>query len=395
LDELQDIDFALEGIFGRLEPGTKQLSQHERLHLDWGCGGIGAGIGAQLRKGPFTGMVQVVTPIKDGPAYRAGVRAGDFLIAIGREMDSNGQPLAKAEWLPVCGLSFEDVQRKLHGKSGTKLKLTLQREGADAVTDVEVTRGRAQEETLFGLRRNADDTPNFLADPERKIAYVRLSQFTKDTAADLSRVLADLDQAGVRGLILDLRFNPGGLLTSTREVAELFVGDGLIMSIRPRVGREYCYIGKGEGSYLNFPMVCLVNGSCVMSSEFLAACLQDHKRAVIMGERTAGVAGVQSITRCRGCEIQYTTAVFCRPSGRNLAKIMTSGNEDEDWGVVPDPGFALKLSDKERAELAEHLRILETIPHQGRPAKDAKPRFKDRQLDMALEYLRREVKRKG
>ena len=179
-------------------------------------------------------------------------------------------------------------------------------------------------------------------------------------------------QHRIRGFILDLRFNPGGLLDSAVKITDLFIGDGLIVSIRPRVGREAKFNGQMEGSMLDFPMVCLVNGFSASGSEIVSAALQDHNRAYIIGERSYGKGSVQNIQPFDGGEIKLTTASFWRPSGKNLNKSSTSGKEEEDWGVIPDK--VVKLSPRERR------------------GKTAKSEFKDKQLDKALEYLRGQIK---
>jgi carboxyl-terminal processing protease len=182
-------------------------------------------------------------------------------------------------------------------------------------------------------------------------------------------------------------------LTSAVEISDLFIDDGLIVTIKqPRASRAAPYNGQSEGSYLDFPMVCLVNNTSASGSEIVAACLQDHGRAVIMGERSYGKGSVQNIQPFEGGELKLTTASFWRPNGKNLNKSSTSGKEDEDWGVSPNPGHALKLSEKEREQLYDHLHEAEIIQGRDIQAKEKKTQFKDRQLEKALEYLRGQIK---
>jgi carboxyl-terminal processing protease len=200
----------------------------------------------------------------------------------------------------------------------------------------------------------------------------------------------DLVDQGVRGFVLDLRFNPGGLLQSAVDITDLYIDDGLIVSIRPRVGRENRYMGKHRNSLLDFPMVCMVNGYSASGSEIVSAALQDHNRAVIVGERSYGKGSVQNIQNFDGGEIKLTTASFWRPNGRNLNKSSTAGKDEDTWGVTPDK--VIKLSRKEREDLAEYQHNTEIIQRKDRPSKSAKPEFKDRQLETALEYLRDQIK---
>src|SRR5205807_6656256 len=142
--------------------------------------------------------------------------------------------------------------------------------------------------------------------------------------------------------------------------------------------------------YHEFTIVCLINGGSASGSEIVSASLQDHGRARIVGERSYGKGSVQNIQPFGDGELKLTTASFWRPSGRNLNKSSTAGKEDDEWGVKPDKGYLLELSRKEREDLYEHLHNTEIIPRRDRPAKPKLTEFKDRQLDMALNYLRSE-----
>jgi carboxyl-terminal processing protease len=192
-------------------------------------------------------------------------------------------------------------------------------------------------------------------------------------------------------VVLDLRFNPGGLIDSAMDITKRFIDGGLIMTARGRHGRPIRYRGKSTGSRLTVPIACLANGDSSMMSEVVAACLQDHKRAVIVGERTSGKAYFQSIFRLKnGTRLRFTTTLFYRITGKNLTKWMTPGRENDVWGVSPDKGFALKLPSRERKLLARHLHRLELI---SRFSRSTKPAFRDRQFRLAVDYLRRKVRR--
>jgi carboxyl-terminal processing protease len=231
-------------------------------------------------------------------------------------------------------------------------------------------------------------------DPENKICYVRLTQFSANTAHDLERLMKTLHSQGIKGFILDLRFNPGGLLDGAVRISDLFIDDGMIVTIRPRNGPETSYIGKSDGSYTAFPMVCLVNGGSASASEIVSACLQDHGRAIIIGSRSYGKGSVQTIHPFdTGGRLKLTTATFWRPSGRNLNRASTSGKEEDEWGVTPDSGYIIKISSKELGDLQDAQRESEIIHRPGYvPPPDSKVEFKDRQLEAALKYLRDEIK---
>ncbi len=394
LDSHKDLDHALQRMLSPLDPYTTYIDPEMVLKFQQETQGRFAGIGIQINNNNSREMLQVITPIRGSPAYKEGLKAGDIITTITRPVDSNGKPLNPPEVISTKGLPTSDAVKKILGKPGTKVKLTVEREGTDQPLQFELTRDMIEVESVLGSQRKDDDDWNYYVDPANKIAYVRLTGFARNTSRDLARVLTRLkkEKEGIKGLILDLRFNPGGLLTSAVEISDMFIPDGIIVSIRPRVGREVSYPGGTEGAYLDFPMVCLVNGMSASGSEIVAACLQDHKRSLIMGERSYGKGSVQNIQPFEGGELKLTTASFWRPSGKNLNKSSTQGREEDDWGVTPDKGYLLKLSPKERDELWRHQRDAEIIPRRDVPPKEAKPEFKDRQLEQALDYLRGQIR---
>jgi carboxyl-terminal processing protease len=207
----------------------------------------------------------------------------------------------------------------------------------------------------------------------------------------MAKVITRLHREGLKGLVLDLRFNPGGVLPGARDVANLFIEKGEIVSIRPRVGQGYTMRARSDGYIADVPLVCLINGESASASEIVSAALQDHERAAIMGERSYGKGSVQTVHNYDGGALKLTTASFWRPNGKNLNKASTDGKDADEWGVTPDSDYIIKLSRKEREDLQEHLLKLERIARRDRPAKETKE-FKDRQLDTALEYLRSRVK---
>jgi len=265
----------------------------------------------------------------------------------------------------------------------------VKREGEGKPLEFDLIRARIQMESVVGVKRNADDSWDFLLGPARKIAYVRLTGFTEKTATDLSAALTMLKGQGVAGLILDLRFNSGGLLNTCIEVADLFVAEGLLVSTHPRNGQPQRYEAKKEGTYLDFPIVCLVNDTSASASEIVAACLQDHKRALILGERTYGKGSVQTMKDFEGGQIGLTTSLFHRPNGKGIDKHDKAGRDADDWGVVPDR--ILNLTARERNDLCDYLFHVQVIPRPDRRAEHARREFRDRQRDMALEYLRETV----
>jgi C-terminal peptidase prc len=392
LDKHKDIDIALQRMLSHLDPYTTYIDPESKRRFKDEIDGRFTGIGIQIRKDTGTDQLMCVTPLKGSPAYKAGLEANDIITTITREMDSQGKELPQPEIIPTKGLPLNDAVKKILGLPGTKVKLTIQREGKDKPFEVEITRGLIETESVMGFKRKSDDDWDYMIDPKSKIAYLRLTVFQKNSFRDMERVMKDLKKDGVKGVVLDLRFNPGGLLTSATDITDLFIDDGLIVSIRPRVGREAKFNGKSEGSMTDFPMVCMVNGGSASGSEIVSAALQDHKRAYIVGERSYGKGSVQNIMDFDDGDLKLTTATFWRPSGKNLNKSSTKGGDDEEWGVTPDK--VVKLTSKERGDLQEHLRNTEIIHPKGKTPKE-KTEFEDKQLNAALDYLRSYIKDKG
>jgi len=388
-----DVTETLHPMLGKLDRHTDYTDPETLIRDMVNVTGNFSGIGVQIRKNNIKDLLQVVTPIKGSPAYQAKMYAGDLITTIIREVDSKGNKLDQPEVISTKGMTTEDAVKKILGKEGTPVKLIVEREGQEKPLEFNLVRGRVEVETVLGHKRTDDDSWNYVIDPENKICYVRLTQFTRKTHQDLDVVMRKLSKAGIKGFVLDLRFNPGGLLDSAVKISDMFIDDGMIVTIRPRNGPETSYVGKHDGSYLTFPMVCLVNGYSASGSEIVAGCLQDHGRAVVMGSRSYGKGSVQTILPFdTGGQLKLTTATFWRPNGKNLNKASTSGKDEDEWGVTPNKGYIVNLPTKELYDLQEHQRDTEIIRPPGYTPKEAKAEFRDRQLNMALEYLRAQIK---
>ncbi len=394
LDNHKDVDIALLRMLNHLDPHTTYIDPEQLAKFDQEISGNFKGIGIQIRKDAATDYLLVVSPIKGSPAYKAGLQAGDLITTVTRSVDSDGNALSKPEVLQTKGLLLSDAVKKIQGKAGTKVRLTVQREGEDKPREFEITRGRVEVETVMGLHRKADDEWDYWVDPQSKIAYVRLTMFGRNSAADLKKVVQGLNKDGVKGLILDLRFNPGGLLTASVDISSLFLDGGRIVSVRHRVGAEEKHnVERRTGNNLtDFSMVVLVNGYSASASEIVSAALQDHKRAQIFGERSYGKGSVQDIVPFDKGEVKMTIATFWRPSQKNLNKATAGkdggpGKDEDVWGVTPD--HIVKLDRKEVSDLAEYQHDLEVIYPKG---KMKELTFKDRQLEEAVKYLRTQIK---
>ncbi len=396
LTDRQYLTAAIQGMLHRHDPETVYTSPEKRR--PWSCTlyiDRYEDIGVQLKKDGDTGCLRIVTPIKDGPAHKAGLYAGDRIVTITQRVDRFGERLSRPIRTHTSKRSLEDVRRLLAGVEGTNVTLTIQRPGRKKPFNVTLTRRRVEHETVLGVRRKKGAAWDFVVDRKDKIGYVRISNFGRNTCRDLNAALAELKNQGIEGVILDLRFNPGGLLNTAINVADMFIGQGDIVRIQRRGGPPQAATFSAEGALgvHRLPIVCLVNGDSALASELVAAALQDHKRAFIIGERSQGKARVQNIRdlevrnpttgAVEKAEIQCTTADFHRPSGRPLHRGATRGRAQDPWGVVPDKVVVLTV--RERAALAAHLRERELIE---RPEHNRRPSFNDRQLAAAVEYLR-------
>jgi carboxyl-terminal processing protease len=301
---------------------------------------------------------------------------------------------------------------RLKGEAGTSVSISVVHPGASSPEKLTVKRQVIQMESVRGDTRNDRDEWNFMLNRDQKIGYIRILSFGRDTHRELRKAMDDLTRQELRGLILDLRFNPGGLLTSAIEVSDLFLPEGEIVSTAGRNSAKRSWSARKADTYEGFPMVVLVNHHSASASEIVSASLQDHKRAVIVGERTWGKGSVQTVLDLEGGKsmLKLTTASYQRPSGQNIHRF-PNDKESDEWGVKPDPGFEVKLDDREQLMLQLHRRDRDvlTVNHtrrdsSGSPPDGEKPvaeddakasadkqPFVDRQLQKALDYLTTEL----
>ncbi len=253
-------------------------------------------------------------------------------------------------------------------------------------------------ETVMGDQRNPDDSWDFMLDHEKRIGYIRISAFSRDTARQVRRAMEQLKRQGLRGLVLDLRFNPGGLLDAAVEISDLFISKGRIVSTKNRDDELDIHDAKKPGTFEGFPMVVLVNRYSASASEIVSACLQDHKRAVIIGERTWGKGSVQNVIPLEGGgALKLTIAGYFRPSGKNIHRLPNL-KETDDWGVQPDKGFKTSVN---MAELIAYRRNRDIVPAKSpgasptaieAPPENAPAPFVDTQLEKALSYINSHLK---
>lgn len=371
VDRKKMLEAALRGMLIELDPYSSYISPEELAQFNQSVDQEFGGIGIQVQIEQHSDRIQVISPLPDTPAYRAGVRAGDLIMTI-EGQSTERMPLSKAVQL-------------MQGPPGGKVKISIRHMGESNDQDVELTREIIRVKSVKGDYYKPDGTPEFMVDKENKIGLVRLTQFGRHSSEELADAVKELQDAGMKALILDLRNNPGGLLTQAVEISDQFIESGVIVSTEGNNSQPKSWSATKEGTFSGFPMVILVNRFSASASEIVSACLQDHKRAVIIGERSWGKGSVQNVIplEAGAAALKLTTASYKRPSGKNIHRFPDSKQEDE-WGVMPDSGFEVKLDLKELRDLEQYRRDRDVLRKDG-PAPST---FQDKQLNKALEHLK-------
>ena len=378
VDRRELLENALKGMLAELDPHSSYFND-----ADWGrfqkqIEGTFTGIGVKLDIDRKTGRPVVIAPIVNSPAYNAGVLAGDQILEVDGE--------STADW------TSDDVVENLTGRPGTDLTLTVLHPSTDGPVTLAIRRAVIELDSVMGDHRKPDDTWDFLLNDEEKVGYVRISSFIEDTADDLRDALDELKAEGMTALVLDLRDDPGGLLSAAVAVSDLFLEDGSIVTTRGRNSPEKQYEAEVPGTYSDFPMAVLINDHSASASEIVAAALQDHERAKIVGQRSFGKGSVQNILNLDDgtSKLKLTVATYWRPSGKNIHRFPDSKPEDE-WGVSPDDGLEVVLDDDQYVEWAQDRQERDLISRANRPRDpDADPLDHDPQLRKALEVVREE-----
>ena len=355
----QLIEAAIKGVLGELDPysgyiGPEDMNQF-RDTVESEFGGIGIRISTENHQ------LRVLSPLVGTPAYKAGVLAGDRITKVSGESTK--------------GFRIDDAVKRLKGKPGSEVTITVIHPGKSEEEEITIVRQMIQVETVLGDHREADDSWSYVVDEGKRIGYIHVTAFSRGTAGELRKQLTELKKAGVRGLILDLRFNPGGLLSSAIEVSDMFVPKGRIVSTEGRNTKTRVWDAKDGDTFNEFKVVVLVNRFSASASEIVSACLQDHGRAVVMGERTWGKGSVQNVIELEGggSALKLTTATYHRPNGKNINRLPDSKDDDE-WGVTPNDGYRLRLNGKQVYELLAFRRLRDIVnPKEAPPEKTAQP----------------------
>lgn len=297
------LENAIRGMLSGLDPHSTYLDPEEYKELKIGTTGQFGGLGIQV--GMEDGFVKVISPIDDTPAFKAGIKAGDLIIRLNDKS--------------VKDMSLNDAVKVMRGKPGSIIELSVVREGDD-------------EPLKFKLKRaviKVKSVKSHMLEPG--FGYVRISTFQSKTAQHLKNALkglAEKNAAPLNGLVVDLRNNPGGVLNAAADVSDLFIEKGKLVYTKGRTEDSYFEFTARPGDVIkNAPIVVLINGGSASASEIVAGALQDHKRAVIMGEKSFGKGSVQTIQELRnGGAVKFTTARYFTPNGRSI----------QAEGIVPD-----------------------------------------------------------
>jgi carboxyl-terminal processing protease len=314
---------AIRGMLSTLDPHSAYMTPEMYKEIQVETKGEFGGVGIQI--GIKDNRLAVIAPIEGTPAQKAGIKAGDFITKVNDETTKD--------------LTLMDAVQKMRGPKGTKVSLTIQRDGTP-------------EPLVFTLVRDIIKIESVRTKViENNIGYVRLTQFQESTGKDLSRALKQFREQKMNSVVLDLRNNPGGLLTAAVEVSEQFVGPGkLIVYIKGRDGRKDEYVSRLKDQPEEYPMIVLVNEGSASASEIVAGALQDWGRAVVIGTTTFGKGSVQTILPLTdGSGLRLTTAKYYTPKGRSIQSTGIS----PDIVVKPQPVVVAKAGEKAGEKEAE------------------------------------------
>ena len=362
IDDKKILKDAIQGMLSGLDPHSTYLDPEGYKEIRIGTEGQFGGLGIEVTM--ENGFVKVVTPIEDTPAAKAGVKTGDLIVRLDDK--------------PVKGLTLTEAVRLMRGKPGSKIKLTIVREGHDKPLKISVVRAVIK---LQSVKHKL---------LEKDYGYVRITQFQGNSAKNLETALRGLhkeNSGALKGLVLDLRNNPGGVLSGAVTISDMFLDKGLIVYTEGRTADSELRYSATPGDLINgAPLVVLVNGGSASASEIVAGALQDHKRAIIMGTRSFGKGSVQTILPIsNGAALKLTTARYYTPSGRS---IQASGIEPDIVTEEAKVTLKEKRETLKEADLAGHLSNDKKPAAEKHATNHTTNQSQDYQLQEALNLLK-------
>src|SRR5499426_886069 len=364
-DEGKLVESAINGMLQGLDPHSSYMDTKSFNDMKNQVRGEFGGLGIEVTM--EDGLVKVVAPIDDTPAYKAGVMAGDIITHLDDE--------------PVQGLTLNQAVEKMRGPKNSKIRLKIMRKGQDKPTEVTIVRDIIRVRSVRS-RVESDD-----------VAYIRLTQFNEQTTEGLKKAIADMTaQIGnekLKGYVLDLRNNPGGLLDQAISVSDAFLEKGEIVSTRGRNAEETQRFNARAGDLAKGkPVIVLINGGSASASEIVAGALQDHRRATVIGTRSFGKGSVQTIIPLGSGNgaLRLTTARYFTPSGRSIQAKGISPDIEVLQDVPED--LKSKTDTKGEASLRGHLKGDEGKEQTGSQSYIPPDAKNDKALNMALDLLR-------
>ena len=336
------IHAAVNGMIDALEdPYSIFLTPEELDDLDNHVQDRFTGIGAEITIDDQLERLKIVTPLEDSPAWRSGVMAGDLVLEIDGESTDDLKNIRQA-------------QKKLLGPADTQVTVRVRHESGEEET-ITITRAMINVKGVRGFRRDDENRWIYMLDEENRIGYAKIRQFTGRTAAELNEALEELARQEMRGLILDMRFNPGGLLQSAVDVCSLFLERGAeVVSIKGRKVPRKVEKARFQGPYRDVPLVVLANEASASAAEIVTGALTDNGRCQFVGMRTFGKGSVQHIRSLDGGRgaVKMTTAYYYLPSGRLIHR----REKSEQWGVEPKDGYFVPMTPEQIATMTRvHL----------------------------------------
>lgn len=386
VDRRRLFEGAMRGMVQQLDPYSEYISPDDFKQFEASLDQEFGGIGIIVDKDEL-GYLVVFSPVLGTPAYEAGLMAGDRIVEI------DGKDTRE--------LSIEDSVKLMRGVPGSSIAFKVLHVEHAEPTPMTLVRAVIQVESVAGDERQSDGGWSYYLAVDRRIGYLRLSTFGKQSADEVARALTGL-QGSVQALIIDLRGNAGGLLDAAVSICDLFLDEGIIVTTRGRNPKKVLEEFSAHASDTlvdpKIPVVVLINHFSASASEIVAACLQDHHRATIIGERSWGKGTIQRIIPMeKGLSaLRLTTATYWRPSGRNIHRDPEVKDEEQAWGVVPDEGFVVAVTPDMATEIVRTRRERDVL---RRPvdSKDVDPpavnsggardQLTDPQMKKAVEYL--------
>ncbi|PQO41851.1 hypothetical protein C5Y96_00315 [Blastopirellula marina] len=378
---------AMEGLTAPLDQNSVYIAPPRYSNFRRELGQEFGGIGVHVDFDEETREMVIITPLAGAPAYEAGIQAGDIVLAIDG-VDLNGE-------------DFDKSLERLHGETGTPVTLTVKHIGQEDPVDITMTRANIMVESVMGDTHGDGGKWDFHLATNPKIGYIRVDSFGDRTAEDFEAALETIG-SDAEGLIIDMRGNAGGYLTAAIHMVDMFLDEGDIVTTRTRNNRiRDVYEASAGGTMVpkNLPVVVMVNRFSASASEIFAAALQDHDRAIVVGERSFGKGTVQSIFPLDGDRraMKITTATYWRPNGSNIHRFPDSKEED-DWGVSPDEGRELELDDQTLTKVIKARRLHdidrtnfsnpdEATQREISEAEQELLDFEDPQLQLAIEAI--------